>query len=116
MNEAEASRLRAAISAERDRVAEQIAHLQTNLDGIVEAVELTSNDDEHDPEGTTIAYERAQVTALLHQAEDDLAALDATVERIDAGTADTCEVCGGTIAFERLMALPGVHTCVECAS
>ncbi|MEP7202130.1 MAG: TraR/DksA C4-type zinc finger protein [Ilumatobacteraceae bacterium] len=116
MNEPETTRLRAAITLERDRVVEQIANLQTNLGGIVEAVELTSNDDEHDPEGTTIAYERAQVTALLSQAEHDLAALDATSQRLDDGTAETCEVCGGPIAIERLMALPGVRTCIGCAS
>jgi RNA polymerase-binding transcription factor DksA len=116
VNEAETNSVRAAISAERERVVEQIANLRTSLDGIVDAVELASNDDEHDPEGTTIAYERAQVTALLHQAEDDLAALDTTVQRIDDGTADTCEVCGGPIAVERLLALPGAHTCIGCAS
>jgi DnaK suppressor protein len=116
MNEAETTTLRAAISVERDRVVEQIGNLQASLDGIVEAVELASNDDEHDPEGTTIAYERAQVTALLHQAEDDLAALDASVQRIESGTADVCDVCAGPIAYERLLALPGAHTCVSCAS
>jgi RNA polymerase-binding transcription factor DksA len=116
MNAAEASSLRAAIANERDRVVEQIANLQRSVDSIVGAAELTSTDDEHDPEGTTIAYERAQVTALLHQAEDDLAALDAAEQRVDDGSADTCAVCGGQIAFERLLALPGARTCIRCAS
>lgn len=116
MNEAETSSLRAAIATERDRVVEQIASLQRNVDSIVAAAELTSTDDEHDPEGMTIAYERAQVTALLHQAEDDLAALDDAMLRMDDGTAGTCTVCGAQIAFERLLALPGGRTCIRCAS
>jgi RNA polymerase-binding transcription factor DksA len=116
MNETEANNLRAAIALERERVVDQIANLQTSLDGIVDAVELTSTDDEHDPEGTTIAYERSQVTALLRQGREDLEALDAAARRIDDGTADTCDTCGRPIAFERLLALPGVHTCIRCAS
>jgi DnaK suppressor protein len=115
MNDVETARLRDAIEIERRRVDDQIGNLQQSFAGIVDAAELTSTDDEHDPEGTTIAYERAQVSALLNQARDDLVALDAALERIEEGTIDTCEVCGGPIAFERLLALPGVRTCVGCA-
>ena len=115
MSETDKSRLRAAVEIERGRVAVQIANLQQSFNGIVDATELTSTDDEHDPEGTTIAYERAQVTALLSQARDDLVALDAALDRIEIGTAQTCKACGGPIPLERLLALPGVVTCVECA-
>jgi DnaK suppressor protein len=115
VNDADAARLRDAIETERSRVSDQISSLQQTFDGIVDGTELTSNDDEHDPEGTTIAYERAQVSALLTQARDDLIALDAALERIDSGIIERCEVCGGPIAFERLLALPGVRTCIQCA-
>ena len=108
--------LRAAVDAERHRVEEQITSLQRTVDAIVEAAELTSTDDEHDPEGATIAYERAQALALLRQAREDLVALDLTQARIDDGTATTCESCGGPIPVERLLALPGVRRCVPCAS
>jgi RNA polymerase-binding transcription factor DksA len=115
VNDADATRLRDAIEIERVRVSDQISSLQQSFNGIVHGTELTSNDDEHDPEGTTIAYERAQVSALLAQARDDLVALDAALDRIDNGTIETCAACGGPIAFERLLALPGVRTCVQCA-
>lgn len=108
--------LRNAVQLERDRVAGQIVNLEQSFRGIVDAAELTSTDDEHDPEGTTIAYERAQVSALLDQARVDLLALDAAMIRIDLGTADTCVTCGGPIAIDRLLALPGVATCIDCAS
>jgi hypothetical protein len=78
-------RVRAAIAAERRRTIDQIAALERSVAGIIEASELTSTDDEHDPEGATIAYERAQVLALLRQARDDLVALDHAIERVDDG-------------------------------
>lgn len=118
MDAVETAQLRAAIAVERQRTAHQIENLQQSFAGIVDAAELTSTDDEHDPEGTTVAYERAQAAALLRQAGDDLVALDAALERIDSGGGDTlaCAVCGGAIPLERLLALPGTQTCVHCAS
>ncbi|HEY0519748.1 MAG TPA: TraR/DksA C4-type zinc finger protein [Ilumatobacteraceae bacterium] len=115
MDESDERRLREAIAVERDRVRDQIANLERSFTSIVDAAELTSTDDEHDPEGTTIAYERAQVSALLDQARDDLVALDVAVARVDAGLADVCAVCGGSVGIDRLLALPGVVTCVRCA-
>jgi RNA polymerase-binding transcription factor DksA len=108
--------LRAAIERERSRTVEQIANLQLSFDGIVEATEQANTDDEHDPEGATIAYERAQVAALLRQGRLDLVALDEALERIDAGQSPRCAVCGRTIAMARLLALPGVRTCIVCAT
>ena len=107
--------MRATIERARRQMVVQIAGLQQSYAGIVEAAELTSTDDEHDPEGATIAYERAQVAALLRRAREDLQALDDAVERIDEGTFDTCVSCAGPIAVERLLALPGVRTCIRCA-
>ncbi len=93
----------------------QIDSLHKRFGDIVASAELTSTDDEHDPEGATIAYERAQVSALLQQARLDLAALDEAVVRIDDGTIWSCSACGGPIVMERLLALPGVRTCIKCA-
>lgn len=116
MTAAEELELRNAIDDERARIAEQIANLVQSFAGIVDAAELTSTDDEHDPEGTTIAYERAQVSALLRQARDDLESLAHARERVENGTAQICERCGGPIAFERLLALPATRLCIRCAS
>src|SRR4051794_27414944 len=75
--------LRAAIHEEMSRLDEQVAALTRRFDDIVEAAELTSTDDEHDPEGATIAFERSQVTSLLRQAGSDRAALRETLDRLD---------------------------------
>ncbi|MBA3984371.1 MAG: TraR/DksA C4-type zinc finger protein [Acidimicrobiia bacterium] len=105
----------AAIEAARQRTRRQLTVLQRSFGDIVEATELDPPDDEHDPEGSTIAYERAQVSALVDQAKEDLKALDVAAQRVADGTATTCDRCRGTIAVERLIALPTTVVCVSCA-
>jgi RNA polymerase-binding transcription factor DksA len=107
--------LRRAIELDRARASDQSAGLRRSFADIVEAAELTSTDDEHDPEGATIAYERAMVSELLRQVSDDLIALDGALARIDDKTIDTCVGCGGLIDLARLMALPSVRICIGCA-
>jgi len=111
----ERDELIAAVEAERQRAATQVATLRRSVDAIVEAAELTSTDDEHDPEGATIAYERAQALALLRQARDDLVRLDAVRAELEAGATVVCETCGTPIPVERLLALPTARTCIGCA-
>jgi DnaK suppressor protein len=104
-----------ALRAERAAVLELIRTMTADFDGIV-ADSLDSNaDDEHDPEGSTIAYERAQVAALIAAARSKLDDLDHAMARLSAGRYAVCEGCGGPIALERLMALPAGRTCFECA-
>ena len=112
----DADALRRSILAEIARVEAQVLTLRHSFDAIVEAAELTSTDDEHDPEGATIAYERQQVAALIRLAGEDLAALQYALMRVDDGTAGLCAACGHTIATARLHALPGVRTCISCAA
>ena len=58
--------------AERARTTAQIEALSRDFDSFVEAAELVATDDEHDPEGHTIAFERQQVAALLRDARSHL--------------------------------------------
>ena len=110
-------RLRTAIEVERARTSEQITNLERSFAGIVDAAELTSTDDEHDPEGATIAYERAQVSALLRQARDDLVALDDALERVGATGRSRPARCAATPSRStRLLALPSARTCIRCAT
>jgi RNA polymerase-binding transcription factor DksA len=88
---------------------QRIAGLANSFDGIVEAASDVATDDEHDPEGHTIAWERQQIAALLDEARTMLAAIDAAEQRIDAGS------YGRRIPDERLEALPAAPTCVDCA-
>jgi RNA polymerase-binding transcription factor DksA len=100
----------------RDDVEAQIVALTRDLRGVIDASRSSNADDEHDPEGATIAFERAQVAALLAGAQQRLADLDDALERFDGGTYGVCEVCGRSIAAERLAVRPSARTCVACAS
>ncbi|MFP5321433.1 MAG: TraR/DksA family transcriptional regulator [Acidimicrobiia bacterium] len=104
------------IAAERARTVEQIASLQATFDDIVSASEDVSTDDEHDPEGHTIAWERQQTAALLESARAHLVELDLAIRRIEGGDHGRCEVCGQAIPDERLEAIPTARTCVACAT
>lgn len=108
--------LRTALLEGAIRVDEQIAALTHSFDNIVEAVEMTNNDDEHDPEGTTIAFERSQVSALLDQAKADRAALQDATVRLDDDAYGVCEHCQGFIGVERLLAIPWATRCITCAN
>jgi DnaK suppressor protein len=90
--------------------------LGQEIDEIVDSAQLANVDDEHDPDGSTIAYERAKASALLAAAVRELEAIDLAVARARAGSYGTCTVCGGPIAPERLEALPTTGTCITCAS
>jgi DnaK suppressor protein len=107
----------------RDRIADRRAEAVESLravardvNRIVAASQLTSSDDEHDPEGSTIAFERAQTLAVADQLRRGLAELDAATARLDAGTYGICEVCGGQIPEARLLARPTATRCIACAS
>jgi DnaK suppressor protein len=105
-----------ALAADRASTLERIAALTREFDGIVESAALGATDDEHDPEGATIAFERAQIVSLLEQARDHLADLDQAIRRIEAGTYGRCEECGQPITAQRLAARPAARTCIGCAT
>jgi DnaK suppressor protein len=102
------------IAADRDRALARISALERDLAVLFEATE-DAPDDEHDPEGATIGFERAQVAALLADARRQIDELDAVAERVAAGTYGTCEVCRGPITAERREARPTARRCIACA-
>ena len=60
----------------------RLAALDRDLADIIQAAGQANADDEHDPEGATIAFERQHTAALLGQARDQLAQIDAAIERL----------------------------------
>ena len=77
------------LAAERRSTEDRLARLREDYTGVVDATRDANSDDEHDPEGQTIAYERSQTGALVRQAEQHLAEIDAASERLAAGTYGT---------------------------
>lgn len=72
-------------------------------------------DDEHDPEGSTLSGEWAQVDALRRGAEAERAEIRAARERVASGTFGVCERCDRPIADARLEARPFARLCIDCA-
>ena len=116
LGDEEVGRLERALRLERSRVVESVASLRRSLGEIVEAAAGANLDDEHDPEGATVGFERAQVAALLGDAEARLGEIDAALERIRLNTYGLCESCGTPIPHGRLEARPAATLCVRCAS
>jgi DnaK suppressor protein len=112
----EESTARDLLAAERETTLGRIAAMSIDLEGIVAASADSNNDDEHDPEGSTVAFERAQVAALLLEAKAYLEELDQALARLTAGSYWSCELCGTAIGSERLAARPAARTCIGCAT
>lgn len=108
--------LRSHVLAELIALEEQIRSLTRSFDDIVDAAAQSNLDDEHDPEGTTVAFERQQVAALLRQTTADHEAMLVARDRIEARGYGVCEHCRGFIGVERLLALPSAARCIACAS
>jgi DnaK suppressor protein len=108
--------IRDALAAERQETLGRVTAVSREFDGIVESSAGVATDDEHDPEGATIAFERAQLAALLDQAHQHLAELDEAADRLRQGRYGRCERCGRPVAAERLAARPTARTCITCAA
>ena len=105
-----------ALATERAGVLAAVAALEAEVAGIVAAAEGANLDDEHDPEGATVAFERQRSAALLAEARARLVAIDAALARVAGGGYGVCDGCGGPIGAERLEALPATTRCVVCAA
>lgn len=94
----------------------RIAALTGQVEDVVAASDGSNADDEHDPEGATIAFERSQLGALLREARAQLAEVEAAEDRLERGDYGRCESCGAPVAPARLEARPTARTCIDCAS
>ncbi|MCE3554896.1 TraR/DksA family transcriptional regulator [Pseudonocardia sp. RS11V-5] len=103
------------IAAARAAAVARAAALEVQVAALAEQQALTTHDDEHDPEGVTIGYERAQLLGLLGGARDEIAALDRAADRLREGGYGRCAHCGAVIPEVRLEALPAADTCLACA-
>jgi DnaK suppressor protein len=107
---------REVLLAERARAVVRIAALEREFAAIAESASAGGTDDEHDPEGATLAFERQHAAALLEQAREQVAAVDAALARLAAGRYGVCDRCGQPIGDDRLAARPAAETCVRCAA
>lgn len=107
---------RAALTAERARTVRLLADVGQSMRDVSDARDGANVDDEHDPEGATLAYERGSLGAVRDDAEERLLAVDAALTRLDEGRYGRCFVDGEPIPEARLAAKPWATTCIAHAA
>jgi DnaK suppressor protein len=78
---------------------------------------MMAMDTDRDIERTDRVQEEAAevaLTALDEQGRREMAAIQAALARIDAGTYGSCDTCGETMSAARLTAMPMARRCVAC--
>lgn len=108
--------VRAELLSARTRVRAMLEDLGESFEDIVTAARDSNLDDEHDPEGTTIAADRSLVSSMTRTATARLAEIDEALSRVDSGTYGRCLSCGEEIPESRLLARPTATRCMACAS
>jgi DnaK suppressor protein len=98
--------LRAELTAERERVLEQLANLGIDAGTF----------DENFADSGQVTAERGEVEALSGSLLDALHDVDHALAKLDAETFGSCEECGRPIGEARLEAMPAARLCIECAS
>lgn len=98
-------RLARHLPAFRRRLEEDHGFRVTQLRALEEEASLRSGDDGLNDE----------ILIALHTAASSaLAAIDAALDRLDAGDFGCCNGCGKALAVARLQVLPMVELCLEC--
>ena len=103
------------------RLAEERTRLQGIRDGIQREQDEATSDtggelssfDQHPGDSGTETFEMEKNVSLLEQVDDELAEVEAAVQRLERGTYGTCQACGRPIGDDRLEALPATRFCVE---
>ena len=111
----EADLLRRDLLAQREETYDTIAQLDRDVYVVQRSRVDSSTDDEHDPEGATLAFEQSQSSALLRQARERLTLVDDALARLDGPDFGTCRSCTEPIGFARLSARPYTQHCIRCA-
>ncbi|MDQ1547791.1 MAG: DnaK suppressor protein [Actinomycetota bacterium] len=107
--------LRGLLEGDRARTGMLIDTVTDEMGAFVSARRDTATDDEHDPEGPTLAFERSQTSAILSQSKQHLAEIAAALTRMDEGRYGLCKTCGNEIALGRLQVRPQAPLCISCA-
>lgn len=114
MTTIDASFYRRRLLEERERLMAAIEFLHgENSASLREESEETTLDN-HLADTATVMHDREVDYTLEDASEQVLAAIDAALARLEAGTYGVCETCGRPIGEERLAAMPYATQCIDC--
>jgi RNA polymerase-binding transcription factor DksA len=106
---------RSVLVAERARSERLLADVERSMQDVSDAREGSNSDDEHDPEGATLAWERGSLGAVRNDAQRRIEQVDRALERLESGTYGLCAEDGEPIPEARLRVVPWATTCVQHA-
>ena len=109
-------RLRVRLESELEDGHEQQDRLRALIDSTTQSRRGVGTDESEDPEGGSLAFEKAQATSLLEQSIRHSLEISHALGKLDADTYGTCERCDQMIAYARLDARPSAALCIRCAS
>ena len=97
---------RAQLTAERERVSDQLRELGVDRNSF----------DEGFADSGQVTAERGEVDALVGALRETLGEIDAALGKLEHGSYGECEQCSSTIPEARLEAMPTARLCISCAS
>ena len=101
------------LDAERQRLSTTLEGLETDLEAQKESLQELSVVDEHQADIGTETFEREKDLSIVESVRAGIEDIDRALERLDAGTYGSCEVCHQPIGDDRLEAVPAARFCVE---
>lgn len=110
--EADLQEIRAELHREKERLQEDLAESEMDLQDLMRDYGGGSGDDSADTGGKVL--EREQELTLTNNSRTLLAQTERALERLEDHTYGACESCGQPIGKLRLQAFPRATLCVAC--
>ena len=107
--------LRDQLRADRKSVTMDIESTKSSMASFFDSRRDVEVDDEHDPEGGTLAQQFAMSSALLENSRHHLDQINAALAKMSDGRYGSCESCGVDISLQRLEVRPLAEHCIRCA-
>jgi RNA polymerase-binding protein DksA len=116
MTSLDGDRFRSMLEEERLRVVAAISYLHEENPGTIEdeTEEIVGSTDNHLAETASVTLDREIDYSLEENSGHVLMSIESALARIEDGTYGRCRTCGGTIAEERLEAVPWTTECIDC--
>ena len=116
MSSVDTDRFRTMLEEERRRVVQAITYLHEENPGTIEdeTEEIVGVSDNHLAETASLTLDREIDYTLEENSGHVLSAIDEALVRLADGSFGRCGTCGGSIAEERLEAVPWATQCIDC--
>ncbi len=99
----------------RPELEQEKAELERRLRDLAADEDAAMDFDENFADSAQVAAEQGENRALASSLAEQLDEVNTALHRLDSGSYGKCEICGETIAPERLEAMPATARCIDHA-